>query len=179
MNSEERRETAYLDILRWLAIGAVVMLHVVSGIVDVMPDQMAQGQRDVYGAIKNLMRPGVPIFLMISGALFLDSNKDAGLGRVLKRYLPRILLALFFFGVPYAVIELVAVEGGIFLGDGATGLFIDAFRQYVGSYVVLVRVGEDLPSDALHQARGEAWGKAFSGIYAGFGLSILQPVSVD
>lgn len=112
MNSEDRRGTGYLDILRWLAIGAVVMMHVASGVVDTIPDQMTASQQDIYKLIKNLMTPGVPIFLMISGALFLDPGKEAGIGRVLKRYLPRILLALFLFGVPYAIMELMMQGGG-------------------------------------------------------------------
>ena len=38
-------------------------------------------------------------------------EKEIGMEQILKRYLSRILLALFLFGVPYAVMELIAQEG--------------------------------------------------------------------
>ena len=58
-----------------------------------------------------MMTVGVPVFLMISGSLFLNPEKEIGIEKILKRYVPRILLALFLFGVPYAIMELIAQEG--------------------------------------------------------------------
>lgn len=110
MNSESSQKTAYLDILRWLAISVVVMLHVVSGIVDTIPEQMTAEQQNIYEMIKNMMTVGVPIFLMISGSLFLNSQKEIGIVKILKRYILRILFALFLFGVPYAIMELIMQE---------------------------------------------------------------------
>ena len=111
MKSEKCQDTAYLDILRWIAISAVVMLHVVSGIADTIPEQMTVEQQIIYEMIKNMMTVGVPVFLMISGSLFLNPEKEIGIEKILKRYVPRILLALFLFGVPYAIMELIAQEG--------------------------------------------------------------------
>lgn len=62
--------------------------------------------------IKSIMTFAVPVFLMISGSLFLDPGKKVGIERICKRYVPRILLALFLFGVPYAVMELILQERG-------------------------------------------------------------------
>ncbi len=111
MKSKNNQDTAYLDLLRWIAISAVVMLHVVSGVVDTIPEQMTVEQQNIYEMIKNMMTVGVPVFLMISGSLFLNPEKEIGMEQILKRYLSRILLALFLFGVPYAVMELIAQEG--------------------------------------------------------------------
>lgn len=124
MNSKNSQKTAYLDILRWLAISAVVMLHVVSGIVDTIPEQMTAEQQNIYEMIKNMMTVGVPIFLMISGSLFLNPEKEIRIVKILKRYVSRILLALFLFGVPYAVMELIAQENGFSLGMVIRGFFL-------------------------------------------------------
>lgn len=124
VNSENNQKTAYLDILRWLAISAVVMLHVVSGTADTIPEQMTAKQLNVYEMIKNMMTIGVPIFLMISGALFLNPEKEMGIVKILKRYVSRILLALFLFGVPYAVMELIVQEGGFSLSMVIRGFYL-------------------------------------------------------
>lgn len=111
MKSKHYQDTAYLDILRWISISAVVMLHVVSGVVDIIPEQMTAEQQNIYEMIKNMMTVGVPVFLMISGSLLLNPEKEIGIEKILKRYVSRILLALFLFGVPYAAMELIAQEG--------------------------------------------------------------------
>lgn len=112
MKHDTYQKTAYLDILRWLAIGAVVMLHVTSGVLDTIPKQMSAQQKNIYEMIKNMMAIGVPVFLMISGSLFLNPGKEVTIEKILKRYVPRILLALFLFGVPFAIMELIVKQGG-------------------------------------------------------------------
>lgn len=75
MKSKHYQDTAYLDILRWISISAVVMLHVVSRVVDTIPEQMTAEQQNIYEMIKNMMTVGVPVFLMISGSLLLNPEK--------------------------------------------------------------------------------------------------------
>ena len=107
---EKRKQLGYLDILRWTAIAMVVMLHVISGVSDTIAVEMNQGQKIVYETVKNLMTAGVPIFLMISGALFLTPEKKITIERLLKHYVRGILLALLIFGTVFAVMELVMTE---------------------------------------------------------------------
>lgn len=118
---EGRISTEYLDVLRWLAISFVVMLHVVSGVADTVPENMTQLQQAGYETVKNTMTAGVPVFLMISGALFLRPEKEITVEKILKRYVPRILLALFLFGTVFAVLELAMDEKTFYpamLGQG-------------------------------------------------------------
>ncbi len=112
MHTENYKSTDYLDILRWFAASIVVLHHVASGIVDTVPEQMMAMELNIYGMIKNITTVGVPIFLMISGSLMLDPKKEIGIERTLKHYVPRILVVLFLFGVPFAVMELIVNEGG-------------------------------------------------------------------
>jgi surface polysaccharide O-acyltransferase-like enzyme len=48
----------------------------------------------------------VPAFVMITGVLFLNPEKNITLERILKRYFLRIILAIIVFGVPYCFMEI-------------------------------------------------------------------------
>lgn len=50
------------------------------------------------------MNWAVPVFLMITGCLLL--SKDISYGMLLKKYVKRIVLALFIFGVPFSMMEI-------------------------------------------------------------------------
>ncbi len=113
MNRQEKNVSGglpYLDFLRFLAISMVILIHVVSGVADTIPERMTETQLTVYRIIKELCTPGVPLFLMISGALFLAPEKEIPLSLLFRRYLRRILLALALFGTFYAFLELSVTE---------------------------------------------------------------------
>lgn len=109
---KENTSTAFLDVLRWSATAMVVLLHVVSGVTAILSAEMTPDQRAVYYTLKALMTAGVPLFLMISGALLLNPEKEISVKKIFTHYLRRILLALLLFGTIYAVIELAVTEGG-------------------------------------------------------------------
>ena len=50
-----------------------------------------------------LARFAVPIFVMISGALFLDPKKDIPIRKIYSKYILRIVIAFVFWSVVYAV----------------------------------------------------------------------------
>lgn len=97
----------YLDFLRFLAISMVILLHIVSGITDTIASQMTIPQYQVYMIIKNICSCGVPIFLMISGALFLKPSKEISLSLLFKKYIRRIALALLLFGSCFSLMEII------------------------------------------------------------------------
>lgn len=97
----------YLDFLRFTAISMVILLHVISGVADTIPDQMTATQLKGYEIIKELVTLGVPIFLMISGALFLSPSKKLAVNTLFSKYIRRILLALVLFGSFYSLLELM------------------------------------------------------------------------
>ena len=107
---QDNRSTAFLDVLRWSATAMVVMLHVVSGVTAILSAEMTSDQRAVYYTAKALMTAGVPVFLMISGALLLNPEKQISVRKILTHYVRRILLALLVFGTVFAVIELYVTE---------------------------------------------------------------------
>jgi len=54
-----------------------------------------------------LMNWAVPVFLMITGALLLDPNRQITYSDCIRKYAKRILLALFVFGIPFSMLEIL------------------------------------------------------------------------
>lgn len=101
----------FLDILRVAATCAVVLFHTVMGVMDNTDMSLYPMEQKVFLTVRDLVCWCVPIFIMISGYLFLNPNRELTICHVLKKYCRRVVLALLLFGVPYAWIELMAVEG--------------------------------------------------------------------
>lgn len=100
----------FLDQLRVLATCAVVLVHTVTAIKDTTDMTQFPVAFRVFLAVMDLTTWCVPVFVMISGYLFLNPEREFTWRRMLGKYCCRILLALFLFGVPYACLELVATE---------------------------------------------------------------------
>lgn len=107
---EENKRELFLDRLRVAATCAVVLLHTITGIMDITDMSEHPFEKTVFLVCMDLITWCVPVFLMISGYLFLDLSKEITFLRMLTKYCRRILLALFVFGVPYSCMELVMTE---------------------------------------------------------------------
>lgn len=88
------------DVLRIIAALAVVLLHT-SG--QKYIDSYPSIEWDVRNICDSLVRWAVPIFVMISGALFLDSKKTIKTKKLYSRNITRIILIFAFWSVIYAV----------------------------------------------------------------------------
>ena len=105
-----KKREVFLDGLRVAATCAVVMLHTITGAMDITNMSEYPLEWKVFLAGLDLLCWCVPVFLMISGYLFLNPAREIGMGKMLTKYCRRILLALFVFGVPFALLEQVATE---------------------------------------------------------------------
>lgn len=104
----ERR--VFLDMLRIAATCAVVLLHTITGVMDHAQLEFRSMEKTVFLVIMDWITWCVPVFVMISGYLFLNPNKKITRRDILWKYCRRIVYALFFFGIPYSLMELVAVR---------------------------------------------------------------------
>lgn len=127
------RET-FLDKLRAAATCAVVMLHTVTGVMDNTDMNLYPFEKKVFLVTLDLVCWCVPVFLIISGYLFLNPQRKISAANILKKYCRRILLALFMFGVPYACMEQVAAEG-CFRWDMAGKAFLMVLRGQSWSHL--------------------------------------------
>jgi len=91
----------YLDLLRVLATFAVIVLHVTC-----LDFPNAYRSYDWYVAAvgESLVHWAVPLFVMISGALFLNPDKVVSIADVFKKYIRRIAIAYLFWWLFYSVI---------------------------------------------------------------------------
>ena len=97
------RRVIYFDVLRVLATFAVIVLHLSAqhwADTDVFSN--AWLAFNLYGGI---VRWSVPIFVMISGALFL--GRDVSISSILKKNVARIATVFLFWSGCYALIDLV------------------------------------------------------------------------
>lgn len=99
---EERKErTIYLDCLRLLATFAVVILHVSAG--NWYDSDVASTQWQIMNLYDSLVRWSVPVFVMISGVLFL--GRDITLKSLLQKNILRVAIAFVFWSLTYALIQ--------------------------------------------------------------------------
>lgn len=102
----------FLDVLRVMATCAVVLLHCITGVMDTTDMSVYPLEKTIFLVALDWITWCVPIFVMISGYLFLNPAKEIGFHRMVTKYCMRIVLALFLFGVPYACLELIVLERG-------------------------------------------------------------------
>lgn len=100
----------FLDVLRVLATCAVVLMHVLTGATDVTDASIVPEYRSLLLSVMDLVTWCVPIFLLISGYLFLNPERTLTYPVMIKKYCRRIALAILLFGVPYAASELMVAE---------------------------------------------------------------------
>lgn len=106
----ERKQ--YCDYLRVFATFAVVVLHVSATnwyITDVNGMDW-----QVFNFYDSIVRWGVPIFVMISGSLFL--GRDVSLKKIYSKYILRMVVAFVFWSLFYALMTKDTFEKGIFYG---------------------------------------------------------------
>ena len=100
---------AYLNSLRLLATFAVVVLHSSATYLD--NGIYADGDHNAFGFYNNINAFAVPVFVMISGALFLNPKKETGYKVLFNKYVRRIALALLIFGLPMCIAESMLTGG--------------------------------------------------------------------
>ncbi len=110
INGSSRPRKEFLDVLRVLATCAVVMMHVLTGATDVTDASKMPEYRGLLLAVMDLVTWCVPVFLLISGYLFLNPDRELTYPVMIKKYCRRIALAILLFGVPYACSELMVAE---------------------------------------------------------------------
>lgn len=102
----------FLDVLRVAATLAVVLMHTVTGVRDGYFDLSDQKLvLNIFNALIDVTSWCVPIFLMISGYLFLDPERKITWEAAIFRFCRRIVFALAILGIPYALLEIVGYLG--------------------------------------------------------------------
>lgn len=92
----DKNRVYFLDLLKIIACFAVIMIHVTA-------ENWYTDEITAYWIVNNtynaLAKWSVPLFVMISGALFL--SRDIPLKKLFIKYIPRMLILLFVWGMFY------------------------------------------------------------------------------
>jgi len=97
---ERKRIMAY-DVIRVVAIFAVIVIHAAAEYVDQSPYRSLEFV--VSNTLDSIARMGVPLFIMLSGALMLDESKAISTKKVLHSTL-RLYILLMFWSLVYAAV---------------------------------------------------------------------------
>ena len=105
--TNEGGRLAYADLLRVMAMLAVIVLHVSGGWLESLPVGTADWH--ALNVWDSLCRWCVPVFVMCSGMFLLDPKKALSWPSLFLRYILRMVTALLFWGTAYRLLyELVA-----------------------------------------------------------------------
>ncbi|MBR6965227.1 acyltransferase family protein [Candidatus Saccharibacteria bacterium] len=100
MKKPERPERIfYFDYLRILAMAAVMILHIAAQNLRSVPIGSFEWQ--TFNVVDSFQRWGVPVFVMISGALFL--SKEQKIGKIFKKNILRLATAFLFWSLAYTL----------------------------------------------------------------------------
>jgi surface polysaccharide O-acyltransferase-like enzyme len=141
-------ETRYLNSIRVIAIIGVVMGHIFITTCSYFLPLLTQTETYICVVLRNLWYWCVPLFVMISGVLFLNPEKKITIEKLFVKYILRLVLVLFIFGVPYAWAEyFVAAEysfnirqiGAAFLSvvQGKTETHLWYLYLIIGLYLIV------------------------------------------
>lgn len=107
-----------LDALRIVAAFSIVMQHVGG---QLLPMSFPSAEWEIRNLYVSVAQWGVPVFFMISGALFLSSEKPLDVRRLFGKNLLRVIYAFLFWAAIYTVVT----EG---FGQGLKIAFISVLK---------------------------------------------------
>jgi len=122
-----RNRILYLDVLRIMAVFCMMMLHVCASKWYDTPVESFNW--NVLNFYDSAVRFCVPVFVMISGSLFLNPEREITLSGLYRKNILRILLAFIFWSALYAIV------GNL---DGLAHPTADVFKE-IGKEFILGR----------------------------------------
>ncbi len=101
-----RERVMYLDLLKAVSIIGVIFIHVSA--VNWYTDKLYTPEWIIHTIYNGLVQFSVPVFVMVSGALFLA--RDIPVKTIYKKYMPRLIIAYLFWSTVYALIKFCPVR---------------------------------------------------------------------
>ena len=101
----------YISLLKVMAMIAVIGIHTFCMPINICPDKYSTIEYYLSFVLTNVFKIwAVPIFIMVSGALFLDVSKELTIKKLFSKYILRMFLILLIFGTFYSFLEIVFVK---------------------------------------------------------------------
>ncbi len=128
-----RNRDVVIDLIKAIAILGVLLIHASTGANSYPIGSFNWLSGNFYGCIT---RASVPLFLMCSGALFLNTDKDLSLKKLFSKSILRLVVAMIFWATMYKVYNLVETNNftiANFISDFKNVLF---FKQESHLYYI-------------------------------------------
>lgn len=127
----------YIDILRIFSTFAVVVVHV-SALKWYSVDIMSK-EWDILNWFDSMVRWAVPVFVMISGALFLD--RRSSVEKLYKKNILHIITCFLFWSVAYTAYYRCVLQRNMSIADIAVEIFKGPYHMWfcfmiVGLYII-------------------------------------------
>ena len=119
----------YLDIMRVLAMLAVIMIHVTA--YKWSDVSVYSWEWNVFACFNSAVRFGVPVFVMISGVLFL--GKECDIKKLYQKNIKRLAIAYVIWSVFYAVM--------IHESEGRRTMLLNSIEGYVHLWFIPMIIG--------------------------------------
>ncbi len=111
-----------ISYLRALACIAIVILHTFYIANITFTDSYGLFRNILSNTARNLMLWAVPNFVMITGALLLDPEKQITIRKIFTKYIKRVFLALLIFCIVYQVFDSIAIDKNFGISSILTGI---------------------------------------------------------
>ncbi len=148
--SGSKNRTLYFDLLRIIAAFAVVLIHCCATSISARTIDAYWHALNVYDSIS---RFAVPVFFMISGALFLDKNRTISTKSLYTKNILRLFTVYVFWSVFYACFTVFLNSSfslGSFLKNTVSGYYHMWFiPAMIGMYILLPLIKKVTESDNL------------------------------
>ena len=128
------KEIPFLHRLRIIATVAVVLMHVTSKEFFVPATDSLQWQ--ILNVFNGMTHWAVPVFVMISGTLFLDPEREVPIQRLFGRNILKLVVALVFWSAAYAV-----TYSGIYLHESPRDILEYFLQGHVHLWYLPMLIG--------------------------------------
>lgn len=137
--NRERTLSVPVDLIRTVAIVAVIMLHATRDATSFQPEAPFEIWRWWFvDAYQSVSRVGVPLFVMLSGTLLLQPSKNEPLSVFFKKRWVRIGLPFIFWGVIYFAWRVFANNESLTLGSLAQSVLSDPYPYFHFWYLYML-----------------------------------------
>ena len=165
MKPDKRERTVYIDYLRVSAIFAVIMIHVSCQIWYKADVNGFQWQTSNF--FDSLSRWGVPVFVMISGSLFL--GRDIPVRELYSKYILRLAIAYIMWSLFYAL---------IFTGGSVKQVFLKTITGHYHMWFILTIIGLYMCTPLLRLLVDKGWKTRYFLVLA-FIFAFVFPVIIS
>eukprot|EP00833_Pecoramyces_ruminatium_P002381 jgi/Orpsp1_1/1176413/evm.model.c7180000057505.1 len=102
-NISKKERLYWIDALRVLANFMVIFIHCTG--VDLKPIPFKSTNWKIFHFYNNMLKPCVPLFIMISGVLFLDPKRPVTYSSLYKKSIPRLVKSYIFWSSYYKIVD--------------------------------------------------------------------------